>query len=123
MLTAFVASAVLTSFGGTLFVQYIAFIEPASIMGVLNSVQFILLAIAGGAGTAFGPMIGSFILTPISLLLRGRLTGINGLHGFVLGMILLLVLLFRPDGILPQLRLLVIWLIRKTHKARKREAG
>jgi branched-chain amino acid transport system permease protein len=70
MLVAFVASAVLTSFGGTLFAQYIAFIEPNSVMGMSNSINFILLAIAGGLGTAFGPMIGSFILTPISNLLR-----------------------------------------------------
>lgn len=111
MLAAFVMSAVLTSFGGTLFAQYIAFIEPVSVMGMANSVQFILLAIAGGMGTAFGPMIGSFILTPISLLLRGGLTKINGLHGFVLGMILVLILLFRPDGILPQVR--IFWANRQ----------
>lgn len=103
MLAAFVTSAVLTSFGGTLFAQYIMFIEPTSVMSLTNSVNFILLAIAGGMGTAFGPMIGSFLLTPISNLLRGYLT-INGLHGFILGLILLIILLFRPDGILPQLK-------------------
>ena len=116
MLTAFVASAVLTAFGGTLLAGYIAFIEPVSVMGVLTSVQFILLAIAGGMGTAFGPMIGSFILTPAGLLLRGGFAGISGLHGFVLGMILVLVLLFRPDGILPQIRQFFGWI--KSKKSR-----
>lgn len=106
MLIAFVMSAVLTSFGGTLFAQYVMFIEPTSVMGLSNSINFILLAIAGGLGTAFGPMIGSFILTPISNLLRGYIGGISGLHGFILGMVLIIILLFRPDGILPQLKLL-----------------
>lgn len=106
MLIAFVISAVLTSFGGTIFAQYIMFIEPTSVMGMPNSNNFILLAIAGGLGTAFGPMIGSFILTPASNLLRGYLAGISGLHGFILGMVLIVVLLYRPDGILPQLKLL-----------------
>ena len=113
LLRAFVASAVLTSFGGTLLAQYVAFIEATSVMGMMNSVQFILLAIAGGMGTAFGPMVGSFILTPASLLLRGGFAGISGLHGAVLGIILILVLLYRPSGILPTLRALFTKLRRR----------
>ncbi|GHU62764.1 branched-chain amino acid ABC transporter permease [Clostridia bacterium] len=113
MLSAFVISAVLTSFGGTLFVQYILFIEPSSVMSMSHSVQFILLAIAGGMGTAFGPMVGSFILTPVSTLLRGYLSGVNGLHGLVLGLVLIAVILFRPDGILPQLKIFFRRLLKK----------
>lgn len=116
MLTAFVMSAVLTSFGGTIFAQYIMFIEPTSVMGLPNSVNFILLAIAGGMGTAFGPMIGSFILTPVSNLLRGYIGGISGLHGFILGMVLIVILLFRPDGILPQLKLFFRRMLTKPKK-------
>lgn len=116
MLIAFVMSAVLTSFGGTIFAQYVMFIEPTSVMGMSNSVNFILLAIAGGLGTAFGPMIGSFILTPVSNLLRGYLAGINGLHGFILGMVLIIILLYRPDGILPQLKLLCKRIFTKSDK-------
>ena len=119
MLVAFVMSAVLTSFGGTLFAQYVMFIEPTSVMAMSNSVNFILLAIAGGMGTAFGPMIGSFILTPISNLLRGYLAGVNGLHGFVLGMVLIIILLYRPDGILPQLKLLFRRIFTKSDKPSK----
>lgn len=119
MMIAFVMSAVLTSFGGTIFAQYVMFIEPTSVMGMSNSINFILLAIAGGLGTAFGPMIGSFILTPISNLLRGYLAGISGLHGFILGMVLIVILLYRPDGILPQLRLLARRIFAKTDKPSK----
>ena len=116
MLVAFVMSAVLTSFGGTIFAQYIGFIEPSPVMGLNNSINFILYAIAGGMGTVFGPMIGAFIFTPVSLLLRGSLT-ISGLHGFVLGMALILILLFRPDGILPQINLLRAYLKRRRGNA------
>lgn len=118
MLMAFVMSAVLTSFGGTIYAQYIMFIEPTSVMSLANSVNFILLAITGGMGTAFGPMVGSFILTPISNLLRGYLSSVSGLHTFVLAMILIAVLLFRPDGILPQLKLFFNGVIKK-NKAKK----
>jgi len=119
MLVAFVMSAVLTSFGGTIFAQYVMFIEPTSVMGMSNSINIILLAIAGGLGTAFGPMIGSFILTPVSNLLRGYLAGINGLHGFILGMVLIIILLYRPDGILPQLKLIFKRILIKSNKPRK----
>lgn len=123
MLIAFVMSAVLTAFGGTIFAQYIAFIEPAPVMGLMISVNFILYAIAGGMGTVFGPMIGAFILTPLSLLLRGNLT-ISGLHGFVLGLVLILILLFRPDGILPQVYILAKYLKRKqSGKKRVNDSG
>ena len=121
MLVAFVMSAVLTSFGGTLFAQYVMFIEPTSVMSMGNSINFILLAIAGGMGTAFGPMIGSFILTPVSNLLRGYLVGISGLHGLILGLVLIAVLLYRPDGILPQLKLLFRYLFGKIAKPGKGE--
>ena len=104
MLISYVMSAVLTSIGGTLFAQYIMFIEPMSLMSVGYSVNFILYAIAGGMGTAFGPMVGAFLLVPITNLLRGYLSFISGLHGFILGMLLIVILLFRPDGILPQLK-------------------
>ena len=119
MLVAFVMSAVLTSFGGTIFSQYVMFIEPNSVMSMSNSINFILLAIAGGLGTAFRPMIGSFILTPISNLLRGYLAGISGLHGFILGMVLIIILLYRPDGILPQLKLLFKRIFNKSDKPSK----
>lgn len=121
MLVAFVMSAVLTSFGGTLFAQYVMFIEPTSVMSMGNSINFILLAIAGGMGTAFGPMVGSFILTPISNLLRGYLAGISGLHGLILGLVLIVILLYRPDGILPQLKLLFRYLFGKFVKPGKGE--
>ena len=53
MMIAFVMSAVLTSFGGTLFAQYIMFIEPTSMMGIGFSVNFILYAIAGGMAVSY----------------------------------------------------------------------
>ncbi|MDO4552992.1 MAG: branched-chain amino acid ABC transporter permease [Bacillota bacterium] len=104
MLIAYVLSAMLTSIGGALFVQYVRFIEPSTIMSLAYSVNFILYAIAGGMGTAFGPMLGAFILVPATNLLRGAITGVSGLHQMILGLILIGILLYRPDGILLSIR-------------------
>lgn len=104
MLLGFLLSAAFTSIGGTLFAQYIMFIEPESLMSVGNSVNFILMSIIGGLGTAFGPFVGALIITPLTNLLRGYLSSISGLHGFLFGLILILIILYKPDGVFPQLR-------------------
>ncbi len=104
MLRAYVLSAVMTAFGGTLYAQYIMYIEPLNLMGLNYSVNFILYAIAGGMGTAFGPVVGAFILVPVTNLLRGTLTSVSGLYGLILGLILIGVLLWRPSGLLPSIR-------------------
>ncbi|MDD2217988.1 MAG: branched-chain amino acid ABC transporter permease [Eubacteriales bacterium] len=104
MLKAFLISAVFTSFGGSIMAMYVMYIEPSFVMSMGNSVQFILLAIAGGLGTAFGPLVGSFILVPVTNILRGSFPSISGLHGLLLGLILIVVLLYRTNGILPALR-------------------
>jgi branched-chain amino acid transport system permease protein len=120
MLVAYVISAMLTAVGGALFVQYVRFIEPHSIMTLASSVNFILYAIAGGMGTAFGPMIGAFILVPVTNLLRGAITSISGLHGLILGLILIGILLYRPDGILSTIKGEIY---KRRAKALKKEGG
>ncbi len=104
MIKSFVISAILTSIGGTIFAQYIMYIEPESVMGLItSSLQFILIGIVGGLGTAFGPLVGAVILIPLSTFLRGYLSNVSGLHGLMYGIILLAVVLIKPDGIIVQI--------------------
>ncbi|MHB1394112.1 MAG: branched-chain amino acid ABC transporter permease [Clostridia bacterium] len=119
MLMAFVLSAAFTSIGGTLFAQYIMFIEPESLMSVANSVNFILISIIGGLGTAFGPFVGALIITPLSNLLRGYLSSVSGLHGFIFGLILVIIILYKPDGVFPQLRRLANRILKKSTNSNK----
>lgn len=105
MVKSFLQSAFLTSIGGSLFAQYIMYIEPNSVMGLTNaSLQFILIAIIGGMGTAFGPLIGAVLLIPLSTLLRGYFTDVSGLHGLFYGVLLLGVVLLKPEGLIIQIR-------------------
>ena len=104
MLMAFVLSAAFTSIGGTFFAQYIMYIEPESVLTMSASVNFILISILGGLGTTFGPFVGALIIIPLGNLLRGYLSGVNGLHGFIFGLILVLLVLFKPEGLYPQLK-------------------
>lgn len=114
MTLAFVLSAFLTSIGGSIFAQYIMYIEPNSVMGMVqSSLQFILIGIIGGLGKAFGPFVGALILIPLSTLLRGYITDINGLHGLMYGLIMLAVVLWKPDGMIVQINLFYQVILKK----------
>lgn len=63
-------SAALTGAGGTFYAQYTQYIVPDDILTVGMSVEIILRAIIGGSATVLGPVIGSFILTPVAEITR-----------------------------------------------------
>lgn len=107
-LAATALSSGLTALAGTLYAQYILFIEPDSVLSLNVSLQLPLIAIVGGAGTVWGPLLGSLLITPAGFLLRGWLGGsASGLHFVVYGLVVVLVVLFLPHGLLPQVRRLL----------------
>ena len=66
-------SAFLTGIGGSLFAQYFLYLDPTHVISPELSFQFALLPALGGLGTAIGPVLGSFAITPLSELLRSYL--------------------------------------------------
>ena len=64
-LIAVTLSAMLTGAGGTFYAQYTQYIVPDDLITVAVSIEIMLRAIIGGAGTVMGPIIGSFIMTPL----------------------------------------------------------
>jgi branched-chain amino acid transport system permease protein len=62
----------------------------------------VLMAILGGRGTLWGPVLGAFIMQPLSNWVVGQFGG-SQIHLTVFGAILLFVMLFMPQGILPTL--------------------
>lgn len=94
-------SAGLTAMLGTFHGTYLTYIEPESAFNLTFSIQIVLFALVGGLGTIFGPLYGTILLVPITELARGWLgSSAIGLHGFVYGVVLILVVLFMPDGIM-----------------------
>ena len=99
-LVALAISAFLTALAGTFYAQYIFFIHPDSTMSVDFSVEIALPAIIGGMGTIVGPLIGAFMLTPISEFTRALLGGgYSGVYLIIYGSLLILTLLLVPGGV------------------------
>jgi branched-chain amino acid transport system permease protein len=101
-------SAFLTAIGGSLFAQYFLFLDPTHVISPELSFQFALLPAIGGLGTAIGPVLGSIAITPLSEMLRSYFGGAAaGLHLAIYGFVLILVMLYFPDGIAGALQRLV----------------
>jgi branched-chain amino acid transport system permease protein len=93
-------SAFLTGIGGSLFAQYFLYLDPTHVISPELSFQFALLPALGGLGTAIGPVLGSFAITPLSELLRSYLGEFaSGLHLAIYGGVLVVVMLYFPGGI------------------------
>lgn len=97
---ALVISAVMTALGGVFFAQYYTYINPRNVFGEGPSVQMLLFAIVGGLGTVWGPAIGALLLVPIAEFARSLLGGsFAGAHLLLYGVVLVLVMLFMPNGV------------------------
>jgi len=93
-------SAALTGVGGTIFSQYFLYLDPTYVISPELSFQFALLPAVGGLGTAIGPILGSFLITPLSELLRANLgNAAAGLHLVIYSAGLIVVMLYFPSGI------------------------
>ena len=106
---AMVVSSFLTGLGGTFYAFYLFSLQPNTLFGIPLSVEIIIRPIVGGAGTLLGPILGSFILTPLAELSRLYLGqgGLHGAHLIAYGVLLIGVVLFLPEGAYPRLRRVV----------------
>lgn len=92
--------AFLAGIGGTFYAQYILILDPKAVLGYPLSVQCILIAIIGGRGTVWGPIVGACIMVPISELLRATIgTQVPGISYFIYGVLLMIIVFFCPDGL------------------------
>ena len=110
-LTAFIIAGVISSAAGTFFAQFILFLDPSTVMSLGISVQIILVAVLGGMNSYLGGTLGAIILIPVSQFLASTFTERPGTDIALYGVILIILMLFMPNGILG--------LFRKSPKWRK----
>lgn len=100
-LLAWLISAGLTAIGGVIYANFIMYIEPYSVFSIDFSIQLPIIAIIGGMGTLFGPILGSFLLIPLGEVLRSWLGGeYRSIHLIVYGLVLIFVVMLVPQGII-----------------------
>jgi branched-chain amino acid transport system permease protein len=98
---AFSLSAVFVGIAGAIYASWVNYIEPPDVFDVLLAVKPMVMVLLGGLGTIFGPAIGSVILLLFEeFVWRNFLT----VHAAALGLIIVVLVLFLPNGLLPLLR-------------------
>lgn len=100
-LWALLLSAFLTALGGALYGSAFQFIVPDSILTVSISVQIAIITMLGGAGTILGPVVGAVLLLSASEVFKNQF---QESHLLIYGILIVLVVLFLPEGIVGSLR-------------------
>ncbi|MFC3166753.1 branched-chain amino acid ABC transporter permease [Paracoccus fontiphilus] len=97
-LRAFVISAVYASVSGSLLALQNKFITP-DVAGFMHSIEMVTMAVLGGVGSILGAIFGAAVLT----LLPQVLTVFAEYEQLVLGLVMMLVMIFLPQGLLPSI--------------------
>lgn len=102
-LQAFIFSALLAGLAGGLYAFYVTFISPAQ-FSYHTSIEFVLMAVVGGLGTFWGPLLGSAVIVALSEILRELvpmlIPGAGGEYQIIIyGIILVILMIFKPEGI------------------------
>lgn len=101
-LKGFVISAVYASFAGSLLAMQNRYVTP-DLASFMHSIEIVTMAVLGGAASVVGALFGSTILTALPQVL----TFLQEYEQIALGLIMMLVMIFLPNGVLPSLIRLV----------------
>ena len=97
-LSAFVLSAVYASLSGSLLALMNKFVTP-DVAGFVHSVELVTMTVLGGVGSVAGAIAGAALLT----LLPQVLTVLQEYEHMIFGLIMMLVMIFMRDGLVPTL--------------------
>lgn len=102
-LRAFIFSAVLAGLAGGLYAFYITFVSPSP-FSFHTSVQLVLMAVIGGLGTLWGPLLGAGLVVALGEILRFSvplvIPGAGGEYQIIFfGIILVIVMIVKPEGL------------------------
>src|SRR5438128_3423963 len=91
---AYIISAVLAGYAGALETHINFFVDPTE-YGITRTIQILTFAVVGGTTNVFGPIVGAVFLTALPEIVRQ----FASYRDVVNGIILILVIIFRPQGI------------------------
>ena len=125
---AFVLGAVVMGIGGAVFSYQRGAISPENFNHFFGTFIFWAMLIVGGSGNNKGAILGAYVvwgLWTITLQVQGYdiptvlSSRIFFIRDFLLGTLIVIVLLLRPRGLLPEERRVSIWVERHTRRLRR----
>jgi len=99
MLALMLSGAIGAAAGG-LYAVVLLVLTPDTVFGVLVSAQALILALFGGVGSLWGPVIGAIVLVPLAEGLNAELGNVlPGIQGVVYGVAIIVIILCAPEGV------------------------
>jgi branched-chain amino acid transport system permease protein len=100
-----IISAALTALGGAIYGQYVMYLNPETVSGITVSLQIVFAAIAGGVYSMFGPSVGALLTLALTEGLRVWFgTDFIGAANTIYGILLVLCVIFLPQGVVGALQ-------------------
>lgn len=106
-IAAFVLSAVFCGAAGAAYASWVGYIAPADAFSILLTVKVPVMALLGGAGTLWGPLVGSAVFVLLEETVWARFLDF---HQAILGAIIVALIFFLPGGLMGMRR--PRWLMR-----------
>lgn len=100
---AFALSGLFIGMAGALWGYYLTYLSPAIFLTILVGAKFVLMTILGGRGTVSGPVIGATLFIVANEFFVTQF-GATALNIVATGLLLVLVLVFFPEGIVGTLK-------------------
>ncbi|HYL91715.1 MAG TPA: branched-chain amino acid ABC transporter permease [Alphaproteobacteria bacterium] len=94
-------AAALTGVAGGFYARYHAFIYPGDVFAFQTGISILLMPVIGGIGTVWGPVLGGVIFGMVEEELT---VYFQNTHLLLYGLLLILIILFEPDGLVGLLR-------------------
>ncbi|GED31019.1 branched-chain amino acid ABC transporter permease [Brevibacillus centrosporus] len=106
-LNAFVVSGMFAGISGGLYAHYMGILDPQP-FGMHESIKFLTMVVIGGMTSIWGALIGTLVIGFISeglVMLSEVVPGLQGdVDTIVFGGILVLIVMFMPEGLVPRIR-------------------
>ena len=99
-LIAIAISGAIAGCGGFFYGQYYFYVDPAIAFGPLQSVEILLVAIIGGMGTIFGPVVGAVVLRVAGEITQSITGTAPGINLVLYGIVVIVIVRFMPNGLL-----------------------
>jgi branched-chain amino acid transport system permease protein len=96
---AFVTAAFWAAVAGVLYAYYNQFVSP-HVLALTSSAEVLLMVIAGGAGTLFGPFVGAVVV----VLLKNVVSAYVTRWVMLLGIVFVAIVVLMPEGLVPGLQ-------------------
>lgn len=120
-MTGFVIASAIAGLGGALYAPFMGFIKP-DLASFNRSIDYLIFVVLGGMGSITGSVLSAFVLTYLQEFLRF----LQEYRLLIYPLILIFVMLFRPQGLLgmKELSFVRLWEKRKTLFVKKdKKAG